>query len=74
MRWSAGRYGTTDEARRPRGGQPVPGIEAAWTAGWPTGRARSVSQGTVSLAVIGECGADDEPRGSRRCGSGGGGS
>ncbi|MET7904624.1 albusnodin/ikarugamycin family macrolactam cyclase [Streptomyces sp. NPDC005355] len=60
MRWSAGRYGTTEEARRPRGGHPVPGVEAARTSGWPTGRVRSVSQGTVSLAVIGDCGADDD--------------
>ncbi|MGW9422325.1 albusnodin/ikarugamycin family macrolactam cyclase [Streptomyces koyangensis] len=65
MRWSAGRYGTTEEARRPRDGHPVPGIEAAWTAGWPTARVRSVSDGPVSLAVIGDCGADDDQLAAR---------
>lgn len=65
MRWSAGRYGTTEEARWPRHGHPVPGIEAAWTVGWPTDRVRSVSQGTVSLAVIGDCGADDDQLAAR---------
>lgn len=65
MWWSAGRYGTTEEARRPRGGHPVPGVEAAWTVGWPTGRVRSVSQGPVSLAVIGDCGADDDQLAAR---------
>jgi asparagine synthase (glutamine-hydrolysing) len=43
----------------------VPGIEAAWTVGWPTDRVRSVSQGTVSLAVIGDCGADDDQLAAR---------
>lgn len=60
MRWSTGRYGSGAEARRPRDGLPVPGVEAAWTAGWPTNRVRAVSRGPVSLAVIGDCGADDE--------------
>ncbi|MEU7184124.1 MULTISPECIES: albusnodin/ikarugamycin family macrolactam cyclase [Streptomyces] len=65
MRWSAGRYGSAEEARRPRGGHPVPGVEAAWTAGWPTRRVLSVSQGPVSLAVIGDCGADDDQLAAR---------
>lgn len=65
MRWSAGRYGTTGEVRRPRGGHPVPGVEAAWTAGWPAGRVRSVGQGPVSLGVIGDCGADDDQLAAR---------
>lgn len=65
MRWSAGLHGTTEEARRPRDGHPVPGIEAAWTAGWPTWRVRSVSDGRVSLAVIGDCGADDDQLAAR---------
>lgn len=60
MRWSAGRYGSTEEARRPREGHPVPGVEAAWTAGRPTDRVRAVGEGPVSLAVIGDCGADDD--------------
>ncbi|OKI41662.1 hypothetical protein A6A29_37670 [Streptomyces sp. TSRI0281] len=38
----------------------MPGVEAAWTVGWPTARVRSVSDGPVSLTVIGDCGADDE--------------
>ncbi len=65
MRWIAGRYGNTEEARRSRGGRPVPGFEAAWTAGWPTARVRSVSGGPVSLAVIGDCGADDDQLAAR---------
>lgn len=65
MRWSTGRYGSGEEARRPWGGHPVPGVEAAWTAGWPAGRVRSVSQGPVSLAVIGECGANDDQLAAR---------
>ncbi|MFE4669404.1 albusnodin/ikarugamycin family macrolactam cyclase [Streptomyces sp. NPDC056716] len=59
MRWSAGRCGTADEARRPRDGRAVPGLEATWTAGWSAERVRCVSEGPVSLAVIGDCGADD---------------
>lgn len=66
MRWSAGRYGTTsEEARRPQGGSTVPGLEAVWTAGWPTGRVRTASDGPVSLAVIGDCGADDDQLAAR---------
>ncbi|BFO23101.1 hypothetical protein SHKM778_94890 (plasmid) [Streptomyces sp. KM77-8] len=43
----------------------MPGVEAAWTAGWPTRRVRSVSDGPVSLAVIGDCGADDDQLAAR---------
>ncbi|MFB7918967.1 albusnodin/ikarugamycin family macrolactam cyclase [Streptomyces sp. NPDC056061] len=65
MRWSAGRYGTTEEARRPQGGSAVPGLEAMWTAGWPAGRVRTASDGPVSLTVIGDCGADDDQLAAR---------
>ena len=65
MRWSAGWHGSTKETRRPHAGQPVPGMEGAWTAGWPIGRVRAVSQGPVSLAVVGDCGADDDQLAAR---------
>ncbi|MFJ8764673.1 albusnodin/ikarugamycin family macrolactam cyclase [Streptomyces clavifer] len=65
MRWSTGRYGTTNEARQPRDGHLVPGVETTWTAGWPAGRVRSVSDGPVSLAVIGDCGADNDQLAAR---------
>lgn len=58
MRWSAGRYGTGGQ--RPRGGSPVPGMEAVWSAGWPADRVRAVSRGPLSLAVIGDCGASSD--------------
>ncbi|MFF7415698.1 albusnodin/ikarugamycin family macrolactam cyclase [Streptomyces lydicus] len=60
MRWSAGRYGTTSEDRLPRNGSTVSGLEAVWTTGWPPGRVRAVSHGPVALAVIGDCGADED--------------
>lgn len=37
----------------------MPGLEATWTAGWPTARVRAVGEGAAVLAVVGECGADD---------------
>ncbi len=65
MRWSAGRYGSAEEDRRPRGGKRVHGFEAAWTAGWPTSRVRAVGDSPVSLAVIGDCGADQDQLAAR---------
>ncbi|MFH8555453.1 albusnodin/ikarugamycin family macrolactam cyclase [Streptomyces celluloflavus] len=59
MRWSAGWYGGTGHDRLPAGGRAVPGLESAWTCGWPAARVRAVGQGPAALAVIGECGADD---------------
>lgn len=57
MRWSAGWYGGTGHDRLPAGGRAVPGLDGAWTVGWPGARVRAVGQGPVTLAVIGECGA-----------------
>lgn len=59
MRWSAGWYGSTGNDRRPAGGRAVPGLENAWTSGWPKAQVRAVGRGPAALAVIGECGADD---------------
>ncbi|MFL4910673.1 albusnodin/ikarugamycin family macrolactam cyclase [Streptomyces sp. MMS24-I2-30] len=59
MRWSAGWYGIVGQDRRPAGGRAVPGLEAAWTCGWPAARVRAVGDERAALAVIGECGADD---------------
>lgn len=60
MRWSAGWYGDTGHDRRPADGRAVPGLEATWTCGWPPVRVRTVGDGQSTLAVIGECGADDD--------------
>ncbi|MGX7758016.1 albusnodin/ikarugamycin family macrolactam cyclase [Streptomyces angustmyceticus] len=60
MRWSAGWYGRTGNDRRPAGGRAVPGLDGAWTVGWPGARVRAVGQGPVTLTVIGECGADKD--------------
>ncbi|MFE3884972.1 albusnodin/ikarugamycin family macrolactam cyclase [Streptomyces lydicus] len=57
MRWSAGWCGGTRHDRLPAGGRAVPGLDRAWTVGWPGARVRAVGQGPVALAVIGECGA-----------------
>ncbi|MDT0456960.1 albusnodin/ikarugamycin family macrolactam cyclase [Streptomyces sp. DSM 41527] len=58
MRWSAGWCGGTGHDRLPAGGRAVCGLDRAWTVGWPGARVRAVRQGPVTLAVIGECGAD----------------
>ncbi|MFI9206288.1 albusnodin/ikarugamycin family macrolactam cyclase [Streptomyces sp. NPDC053048] len=63
MRWSTGWYGGSGHDRRPRSGQPVPGLGAAWTVGWPAGRVRTASSGPLVLAVVGDCGADDQQLG-----------
>ncbi|MGA5497677.1 albusnodin/ikarugamycin family macrolactam cyclase [Streptomyces cinereoruber] len=60
MRWSAGWHGAAGPKRRPVGGQPVHGLDAAWTSGWPPSRVRTVGDRHAALAVIGECGADDD--------------
>ncbi|OON80806.1 albusnodin/ikarugamycin family macrolactam cyclase [Streptomyces tsukubensis] len=60
MRWSAGWFGRSRTVRAPRGGEPVPVLESAWTIGRPGGGVRAVSDGQAELAVIGECGADGE--------------
>jgi len=60
MRWSTGWYGPPDDGRRPAGGQAVTGLATTWTVGWPPGRVRAVSEGGAALAVVGECGADDQ--------------
>ncbi|MFF9554564.1 albusnodin/ikarugamycin family macrolactam cyclase [Streptomyces albus] len=60
MRWSTGRYGPHEPDRKPRHGQPVPGMAATWTVGWPSSMARTAASGSVALAAIGECGADEE--------------
>ncbi|MQT03052.1 asparagine synthase [Streptomyces jumonjinensis] len=59
MRWSAGWYGDSACDRLPAGGRAVPGLDAAWTLGWPSARIRTAGEGRAALAVIGECGADD---------------
>lgn len=60
MRWSTGWYGASGHDWLPRNGKPVPGIAAAWAVGRPAGQVRSAGSGPLALAVIGECGADDE--------------
>ncbi|MFD4482365.1 albusnodin/ikarugamycin family macrolactam cyclase [Streptomyces sp. NPDC058257] len=60
MRWSAGWFGQSKRSRAPRGGEPVPVLESAWTVGWPGSGVRAVGDGQAELAVIGECGADDD--------------
>ncbi|MEV5481856.1 MULTISPECIES: albusnodin/ikarugamycin family macrolactam cyclase [Streptomyces] len=63
MRWSTGWYGAVGHDRLPRGGRPIAGLEAAWTVDWPTGRVRTAGSGPLALAVIGDCGADDQQLG-----------
>ncbi|GAA2350226.1 asparagine synthase-related protein [Streptomyces cuspidosporus] len=38
----------------------MPGIAAAWAVGRPAGQVRSARSGPLALAVIGDCGVDDE--------------
>ncbi|MGO4426640.1 asparagine synthase, partial [Streptomyces sp. MCAF7] len=38
----------------------MPGIAAAWAAGWKADKVRSAGSGPLALAVIGDCGADHE--------------
>ncbi|MET9293323.1 albusnodin/ikarugamycin family macrolactam cyclase [Streptomyces sp. NPDC003077] len=45
--------------RRPRTGRPVAGLGTVWTAGWSARQVRATGTGSVALAVIGVCGADD---------------
>ncbi|SEB31742.1 albusnodin/ikarugamycin family macrolactam cyclase [Streptomyces melanosporofaciens] len=59
MRWSAGWYGSIRHDRQPASGRAVPGLQTAWTCGWPAARVRTADAGPTALAVIGECGADD---------------
>ncbi|MFJ4689450.1 albusnodin/ikarugamycin family macrolactam cyclase [Streptomyces sp. NPDC088789] len=59
MRWSAGWHGGTGRDRRPAEGRAVPGLDTTWTSGWPPERIRAVTDEQATLAVIGECGADD---------------
>ncbi|WP_326615627.1 albusnodin/ikarugamycin family macrolactam cyclase [Streptomyces decoyicus] len=60
MRWSAGWYGGIGHDRLPAGGRAVCGLDSTWTVGWPSVRVRAVGHGPVALAVVGECGADDD--------------
>ncbi|MEU0844927.1 albusnodin/ikarugamycin family macrolactam cyclase [Streptomyces sp. NPDC005962] len=60
MRWSTGWYGASRHVRLPRNGKPVPGMDAAWAVGRPTGHVRSAGSGPLALAVIGDCGADEQ--------------
>lgn len=60
MRWSTGWYGASGHDRLPRNGKRVPGIAAAWAVGWPAAQVRSAGSGPLALAVIGDCGADDQ--------------
>ncbi|WP_371097171.1 albusnodin/ikarugamycin family macrolactam cyclase [Streptomyces sanglieri] len=60
MRWSTGHYGGSGHGRLPRDGRPVPGLEAAWTSRWPANRVRATGSGPLALAVVGDCGADDQ--------------
>ncbi|SHN31001.1 albusnodin/ikarugamycin family macrolactam cyclase [Streptomyces yunnanensis] len=60
MRWSTGWYGSRGHDRLPWGGSSVPGLEAAWTINWPAGQVRSAGSDTLAVAVVGECGADDQ--------------
>ncbi|MFJ5157015.1 albusnodin/ikarugamycin family macrolactam cyclase [Streptomyces sp. NPDC088353] len=59
MRWTTGWGGSAGQDRRPAGGRGVPGLEATWTCGWPPGRVRAATDAQATLAVIGECGADE---------------
>ncbi|MFD8613759.1 albusnodin/ikarugamycin family macrolactam cyclase [Streptomyces sp. NPDC059631] len=64
MRWSTGWYGEgSGPGRVPGNGRPVPGCEAAWTVGWPADRVRAAGSGPLALAVVGDCGADDQQLG-----------
>ncbi|MFB1044257.1 albusnodin/ikarugamycin family macrolactam cyclase [Streptomyces chrestomyceticus] len=60
MRWSAGWYGGSRHDRLPRNGRPVPELGTAWTAGWPAERVHTAGCGPLALAVVGDCGADDQ--------------
>lgn len=61
MRWSAGWYGGPGPTRRPAEGRVMPGWDRTWTCGWGPEHVRSSDQGpSARLAVVGECGADDE--------------
>ncbi|MFC7791445.1 albusnodin/ikarugamycin family macrolactam cyclase [Streptomyces cinereoruber] len=60
MRWSAGWYGGAQPGRRPAGSRTVPGLETTWTSHWPQARVRSVHDDRTTLAVVGQCGADDD--------------
>jgi len=60
MRWTTGWYGANGHDRLPKGGRPVPGLEAAWTVNWPANRVRAVGSGPLTVAVVGDCGADEE--------------
>ncbi|GAA2679660.1 albusnodin/ikarugamycin family macrolactam cyclase [Streptomyces lunalinharesii] len=63
MRWSTGWYAGSGHDRVPRGSRPVPGHEAAWTVGWPASRVRTAGSGPLALAMVGDCGADDQQLG-----------
>ncbi|MFI0155870.1 albusnodin/ikarugamycin family macrolactam cyclase [Streptomyces lydicus] len=60
MRWSTGWYGGSEYDRLPRSGCPVPGVEMAWTVNWPALQVRAAGSGPLALAVVGDCGADDQ--------------
>ncbi|PJN36578.1 asparagine synthase [Streptomyces sp. CB02959] len=60
MQWSTGWYGSSGFDRLPRGGRPVPGLETAWTINWPARQVRAAGSGPLALAVVGDCGADDQ--------------
>lgn len=59
MLWMAGRYGGGQQGLRPRGGRPLPGLDAAWTSEWPAAKVRSARDGSSTVVVVGDCGADD---------------
>lgn len=60
MRWSTGWYGGSGYDRLPRGGRSVPGVEMAWTVNWPPMQVRAAGSGSLAVAVVGACGADDQ--------------
>ncbi|MEU6330522.1 albusnodin/ikarugamycin family macrolactam cyclase [Streptomyces sp. NPDC047049] len=60
MRWSTGWYGGSRYGRLPRSGRPVPGLETTWTVNWPAPRVRAAGSGALAVAVVGDCGADDQ--------------
>ncbi|MEU8723503.1 albusnodin/ikarugamycin family macrolactam cyclase [Streptomyces antimycoticus] len=60
MRWSTGWYGASRHDRLPRNRKPVPDMDAAWAVGWPADQVRSAGSGALALAVIGDCGANDQ--------------
>ncbi|MEU1662794.1 albusnodin/ikarugamycin family macrolactam cyclase [Streptomyces sparsogenes] len=59
MRWCAGWEGRLESGRRPRGGRLVPGLgQGVYLVGWPDDRVKAAQAAGLSLAVVGDCGAD----------------